>query len=155
MPEIAKLIYTAQSKRDFYCRDAVCQYVIEQRNIPLNPFRVFGYFLGDRVPRDIIRRTNYEMLTRCDELWVFGELLADGVIVEITQALNSGMPIRFHSISSDATSIRRITTSLLSFEVEVEERSRLVDLELWEHLVSGRVQEIVKALGRTSELTWA
>ena len=49
----APVVYTAQSKQFFYCRDAVCQFVFENNAIPLNPFRVFDYFLNDRVDRDL------------------------------------------------------------------------------------------------------
>lgn len=66
------VIYTAQSKQFFYCGDAVCQFVFERGRIPVNPFRAFDYFLGDRVNRDLVRRGNYAMLQRSDELWVFG-----------------------------------------------------------------------------------
>src|SRR5580704_15510026 len=70
------VVFTAQSKREFYCRDAVCEYVFRQGRIPLNPFRVFGYFLGDRVDRDVVRAGNNNLIRISDELWVFGELIA-------------------------------------------------------------------------------
>ena len=43
------IAFTAQSKRFFYCQDVVCAYTLQHGFIPLNPFRVFGYFLDDRV----------------------------------------------------------------------------------------------------------
>ena len=57
------VIYTAQSKQHFYCRDAVCEFVFRQDSIPINPFRLFDYFLSDRVERDKIRAANAEI---CD-----------------------------------------------------------------------------------------
>ena len=48
------IVFTAQSKAFFYCRDAVCEFVFNRHCVPLNPFRVFEYFLGDRVDRDAV-----------------------------------------------------------------------------------------------------
>ena len=92
--ESKPVIYTAQSKQYFYCRDAVCEFV-RQDSIPINPFRLFDYFLGDRVERDKIRAANAEMLSRCDEVWVFGGNVMDGVLMEIAQAVSESKPIRY------------------------------------------------------------
>ena len=48
------VVFTAQSKVYFYCRDAVCEFVFQNNAVPVNPFRVFEYFLGDRVDRDLV-----------------------------------------------------------------------------------------------------
>jgi hypothetical protein len=113
------LVYTAQSKQYFYCRDAVCEFVFDRNHIPINPFRVFDYFLGDRVERNAIRAANAEILSRCDEVWVFGERLADGVLIEIAQAEAEKKPIRYFSINNDAELIRELNPDCLSFENEV------------------------------------
>jgi len=42
------IIFTAQSKLQFFCRDAICEFVFNQGAVPLNPFRLYGYFLADR-----------------------------------------------------------------------------------------------------------
>jgi len=148
-----RLVYTAQSKRDFYCRDAVCQFVFSAGAVPINPFRVFGYFLDDRVPRDTIREANRELLLRCDELWVFGHALADGVIIEISQAASRRIPIRFFTISSRPDEIGPLRLPELEFEEEVEQRTRIVRNDLRILIQEGRADEVVHAMGRSSELT--
>jgi uncharacterized FAD-dependent dehydrogenase len=113
------LIFTAQSKKFFYSRDVVCEYVFNQGMLPINPFRIFDYFLGDRVPRDIIRQANNHLVRVCDELWVFGPI-ADGVLFEVIYAINMHKPIRFFSIgtkSSEIYPIERLTD--IKFEAEV------------------------------------
>ncbi len=52
------VVFTAQSKLHFYCRDATCEFVFNQGAIPVNPFRLYEYFLADRVDRDLIRQAN-------------------------------------------------------------------------------------------------
>src|SRR5436309_2821852 len=110
------LVYTAQSKRFFYCRDAVCEFAFQQGAIPLNPFRAFDYFLSDRVDRDAVREGNRRLIEVSDEVWVFGDKLADGVIIEIAQAAKYGKPIRYYTIDNRAENIREIGVAHLDVE---------------------------------------
>ena len=117
-----KTIFTAQSKKEFYCKDAICEFVFNQGSIPVNPFQVFGYFLGDRVNRDLVRNGNNELISRCDELWVFGTI-ADGVLFEIIRAIELGLPVRFFTVSTYAGKIEEITTiENIKFESEVHSK---------------------------------
>jgi len=116
--EKRKVVFTAQSKQFFYCRNAVCEYVMLQGCIPVNPFRVFGYFLDDRVDRDLVRNGNNEMISRCDELWVFGPI-SDGVLFEIYLCRRLGKPVKFFSIDTRASDIKEVKDEDLKFESEV------------------------------------
>jgi hypothetical protein len=153
LPTTRPLVYTAQSKQDFYCRDAVCQFVFERGGIPLNPFRLFDYYLGDRVPRDQVRDANRRVLESCDEVWVFGLTLADGVLVEIAQASLAGKRMRYFTISPNSPEIREATPFELDVENEVRLKLGLALDELIASLRSGRSEAVVHALGRSSELS--
>lgn len=48
------LIYPAYSKRNFYLQMHISKYCLEKRVVPLNPFMLFRYFLGDSVPRSVM-----------------------------------------------------------------------------------------------------
>jgi len=146
------LIYTAQSKHYFYCRDAVCEFVFQRGAVPLNPFRAFDYFLGDRVNRDAVRDGNRRLLEACDEVWIFGNMLSDGVLIEIAQAKKNNKPIRFFTIDNRADAIHETAETHLDVEHEVLDRSGLDRLELLEHLTRGAADTIVDAMGRTREL---
>lgn len=113
-----KVVFTAQSKQYFYCRDAVCEFVLRQGCIPVNPFRIFGYFLGDRVDRDLIRNGNNEMIRRCDELWVFGNV-SDGVLFEIYMCRQMGKQVRFFNIATRANEIEELNPEDINFEPEI------------------------------------
>jgi len=119
------VIFTAQSKVYFYCRDAVCEFVFSKGGVPVNPFRVFEYFLGDRVDRDLVRRGNNNLVRIVDELWVFGEVIADGVLAEIFLARDLRKPIRFFTIHNKASEIREISARDVKFEQEVYLRFKL------------------------------
>ncbi|MCB0263643.1 MAG: FAD-dependent oxidoreductase [Calditrichaeota bacterium] len=116
------IIFTAQSKKFFYCRDVVCEYVFNRSLLPVNPFRIFDYFLSDRVPRDIIRRCNNQLIQISDELWVFGPI-SDGVLFEIALAKKLGLPIRFFSIGTTINDINSLDIEDITFEPEVHARN--------------------------------
>jgi hypothetical protein len=120
-----RIIFTAQSKAHFYWRDVVCEFVFDKGRVPLNPFRVFEYFLGDRVDRDKIRQANNNLIRISDELWVFGHLIADGVLFEIKYAQYLNKPVRFFTIANRVDDIREITVHQLKFEPEVHAKSGL------------------------------
>jgi len=56
------IVFTAQSKKCYYCRDAVCEFVFNQGAVPLNPSRLYGYFLADRVDRELVRQANNNLI---------------------------------------------------------------------------------------------
>ncbi|MDQ2589151.1 hypothetical protein CKY47_35510 [Saccharothrix yanglingensis] len=147
------MVYTAQSKQFFYCRDAVCEFVFQNGAVPLNPFRAFDYFLGDRVNRDSVRRGNMRLLEAADEVWVFGDTLADGVVIEIAQAARSSKPLRYFTIDNRASNIKETSLVNLDVEVEVLVRTGLDRAVLLRHLTNGGADIIVHALGRARELS--
>lgn len=126
-----KVVFTAQSKQYFYCRDAVCEFVLRQGCIPVNPFRIFDYFLSDRVDRNLIRNGNNEMIKRCDELWVFGNV-SDGVLFEIYMCRQMGKEVRFFNIATRANEIKELQTEEVVFDPEIHafqiKREDLLDL---------------------------
>lgn len=97
----------------------MCEFVFQNGGVPLNPFRAFEYFLGDRIARDVVRQGNNNLIRVCDELWVFGHLIADGVLFEIKYAQSLAKPIRFFTIENRASSIREISIMDLKFEPEI------------------------------------
>lgn len=141
-----KLIYTAQSKHYFYCRDAVCEFVFQQGAVPLNPFRAFDYFLGDRVHRDEVRDGNRRLLQACDEVWIFGDTLADGVLIEIAQATQSMKPVKYFTIDNVAKNIHEAKPDDLDVENEVLDRTGLGRDDLVRRLTSGALETIVNAM---------
>ncbi len=103
-----KLIFTAQSAKNFHQRMLICRYVFEKGHVLLNPFNMFGYYLYELVPRNAVREGNNNVLSRCDELWVFGDL-SDGVLSEIRYADELKMPIRYFSIANLPDQISEVT----------------------------------------------
>ena len=112
------VVFTAMSKKYFYMRYFVVQFVLEQDAVPINPFTSFDYFLLDVVERDTVRRANNTLVARADELWVFGDI-ADGVRAEIMQAWQQYKTVRFFAFRDDKH-IYEVTIDDLVYEDGVE-----------------------------------
>ena len=64
---------------------------------PIVPHLLFPQFLTEEDPdeRDLGIKLGLEQLAVCDELWVFGEEISDGMSQEISYAEERGIPIRY------------------------------------------------------------
>jgi hypothetical protein len=133
-PTERTIVFTAQSKRHFYCREAVCEFVFSRGAVPINPFMAFGYFLADRSGRQDIRDANNALVLRSDALWVFGRELSNGVLAEITLAAENGKPIRFFTVGDVTEEIAELHMDDLRFEDEVLRRSRKTTKRLLDDL---------------------
>lgn len=111
------LIYPAYSKRNFYLQMHISQYCLEHRAVPLNPFLLFRYFIGDSVPRETIYAGNNNLVRLSDEVWVFDEV-SNGVLAEIIHKKEQGGKVKYFRHYSDKAPItyRQINKSKVEFE---------------------------------------
>ena len=74
-----------------------CKYVILEGNIPYAPHVFFTQFLDDNVPteRELGILGGLEFLKVCDELFVFGDKITEGMSKEITLANSLGKNVVF------------------------------------------------------------
>jgi len=110
-----RLVYPAFSKRNFYYREHISKFVLEQNCVPLNPFMIFNYYLLDTVPRDVVREANNNLVRVADELWAFGEV-SDGVASEIRYTREMGRPVKFFSLKELPQRMVEIQESEVEFE---------------------------------------
>jgi hypothetical protein len=83
-----------------------CRHVIAQGFIPFAPHLLYPQFMddGDEAERDLGIQFGLALLAKCDELWVFGETVSDGMFREITEASRLGLPIRrVRKVETDAS----------------------------------------------------
>lgn len=92
-----KVVFTAHSSRNSHFSMAICKYVFEKGQIPINLFNLYGYFLYGLVNKEKIFHANNEILKKCDELWVFGEI-TEGVQIEIDLAKRERIPIKYFKL---------------------------------------------------------
>lgn len=81
-----------QEKARTYCRFAV-----DSGCIPIAPHIYFTQFMNDasRKERDLALFMDIVLLSKCAELWVFGDTVTNGMSIEIEKAKRKGQLIRY------------------------------------------------------------
>ena len=74
-----------------------CRFAVDSGYAPFAPHLFFPQFLDDGIPeeRELGLFMAIIMLTKCAELWVFGEQITRGMAQEIRKADSRGMIIRY------------------------------------------------------------
>lgn len=76
-----------------------CRYAVDSGYVPIAPHLLFPQFMddNDKKERDLAIFMDIVLLTKCAELWVFGETISNGMSIEIEKAKRKNKPIRFFS----------------------------------------------------------
>ena len=74
-----------------------CRFAVSKGCIPLAPHLLYPQFMDDddRETREQGIFFGLVLLGKCDELWVFGERISEGMEREIAKAKKRNMPIRY------------------------------------------------------------
>ena len=76
---------------------AYCRYAVDKGCIPLAPNLYFPQFLDDRTERALALFMDIVLLSKCAELWVFGETISEGMQKEIRYARRKGKLVKYFS----------------------------------------------------------
>ncbi len=93
-----QLIYCALSNRNFYWRAHITKFVLDEGHVPIVPAMMFDYYLLNTVPKETVRESFNNLIVRCDQMWVFGNLSL-GVKVQIGIAKRLRKPVRYYDIT--------------------------------------------------------
>lgn len=72
-----------------------CRFAVDSGAIPLAPHLFLPRFMSEANERDEAMFMNMVFLGRCEQLWVFGDRITDGMAAEIAKAKKRRMPIRY------------------------------------------------------------
>lgn len=74
-----------------------CKYAVDNKCIPIAPHLLFPQFMNDEEPtdRELAMFMNMVLLSKCEELWVFGNTISQGMGQEIAKAEKRRMKIRY------------------------------------------------------------
>jgi hypothetical protein len=111
-----QLVYVGMSNRNFFWRAHITKFVLDEGFVPLTPFMLFDYYLLHTVPKDVVREALNNLIVRCDQLWVFGNLSL-GVKVQIGIAKRLNKPIRYFDISELPVAVLPISEETAQEEV--------------------------------------
>ena len=83
-----------------------CRFAVQQGFIPIASHLFFPQFLDDEDPeqRELGLYMGNVLLTKCQEVWVFGYRISSGMAAEIAKAERRQMPIRF--FTTDCKEVR-------------------------------------------------
>ena len=93
-----RLVYCSMSNRNFHWRGHITKFVLDEGHVPLVPFMMFDYYLLHTVPKETVREAFNNLIVRCDEMWVFGNMSL-GVKVQIGIAKRLRKVVRFFDIT--------------------------------------------------------
>ena len=110
-----RLVYVAMSNKVFYWRTHIQKFVLDSGMVPVSPFMLFDYYLMHTVNKDTVREAMNNLLVKCDECWVFGQMSL-GVKVQVGIAKRLKKPLRFYDIADLPQRIVRISENLAEEE---------------------------------------
>lgn len=71
------------------------RFAVKSGAIPIAPHLLFPQFMDEATERELAMFMNMVLLGRCEELWVFGDRISEGMAAEILRAKWKRMRIRY------------------------------------------------------------
>ena len=74
-----------------------CRFAVDSGSIPLAPHLLFPQFMDDSNEHDhgLAMFMNMALMSKCAEVWVFGEHISKGMAAEIRKAKEKQRPVRY------------------------------------------------------------
>ena len=91
--------YAGDVERNTAAARRYSRFAIEAGYIPIAPHLLFPQFLDDNKPkeRELVLFFGNAILSKCAEMWVFGDRISEGMEAEIKRATWKGHRIRYFS----------------------------------------------------------
>lgn len=93
--------YSGDTEHNTEMAKKYSRFALEQHCIPFAPHLLFPQFMDDNDPKE--RETalfmNLVLMSKCAELWVFGDVISKGMKAEIDRAKRKHMKIRYFTES--------------------------------------------------------
>ena len=71
-----------------------CRFAVDNNAILLAPHLLFPQFMNDETECDLAMFMDMVLIGRCEQLWVFGNTITEGMKAEISKANKKGIKIR-------------------------------------------------------------
>jgi len=88
-----------------------CRFAVDSGAIPLAPHIFLPRFMSEATERDEAMFMNMVFLGRCEQLWVSGDRITDGMAAEIAKAQKRRMPIRYFTDDCNEKNDERIESN--------------------------------------------
>ena len=122
------------------------KYVVQSGHIPIIPHTMYHGILDDRYPDDRTKglRAGLALLGMCDEVWVFGEIITDGMMGEINEANRLGirtLEIKGQAFYSEET--QKLSQLLKKFELNFGYVNTVILCDIKTYLGKGATIELI------------
>ncbi|WP_024860247.1 DUF4406 domain-containing protein [Ruminococcus flavefaciens] len=89
--------YSGDTERNVEKAKRYSRFAVDRHYLPITPHIYFTQFMDDNIPeeRDTAIFMNWVLMSKCVELWVFGEYISPGMKAEIDRAKRKHMKIRY------------------------------------------------------------
>ena len=71
------------------------RFAVDQGTIPLAPHLLLPQFMSEQTERELAMFMDMVLLGKCEEIWVFGSHISNGMAAEIEIAKQKNMKIRY------------------------------------------------------------
>ena len=84
-----------------------CRMAAERGYIPIAPHLLFPQFMGEETEptRELALHMGMILLTKCQELWYFGNQISEGMKLELNRAMQRGTPVRHFNENCEEVAI--------------------------------------------------
>lgn len=62
------------------------RFAVEQGMLPVAPHLLFPQFVDERTERHLALKMGMVLLSKCEQVWVFGDVVSEGMVAEINRA---------------------------------------------------------------------
>ena len=74
---------------------AFSRFAVEKNYIPMAPHLLFPQFINEATERWLGLKMGFVLLGKCEQVWVFGDLISEGMAAEIEKAKKQRKTIRY------------------------------------------------------------
>lgn len=89
--------YTGDVEHNVRCARKYCRFAVMRERIPIAPHLLYPQFMddADEDERALGLFMGVILLTKCHELWCFGDTVSAGMAIELERAAKRGMTVRY------------------------------------------------------------
>jgi hypothetical protein len=93
--------YASDVERNTKRAQDFCRFAVAKNAIPLAPHLLFPQFMDDNNPEERERAMIFNRILqgKCDEVWVLGSYISEGMRRELTLASKRNQPIRWFDLN--------------------------------------------------------
>ena len=98
--------YAGEIEKNVKAAQEYSRFAVEKGYIPIAPHLLFPQFLSEETERELAIFMDLVLLGKCEQLWVFGGEVSDGMRREIGKAKQKNMTIRYFTEDMEETECR-------------------------------------------------